>query len=249
MPSYRARPKTGRRNALLLKVRISVVYLALLNVLVDQLIFLLLIGQFYIVLLYSLDPFAVKRNVARTLNSQQMFEYILHCLKTTYKHFALPLNTAPANHKLGGPKPSNHKPEKGSGSSLEVGLGPLSDEQGLPSSLDSLSLAESARGHKGESGSQDSNCVVEEEEEVGEGYSESDKDKERESADLGNSSLSEEEEEEEEVYSREHLNSFTTEDEELFQLDEVSGDEPLSDEEGPCQEEDEIGRASCRERV
>ncbi|XP_062307775.1 terminal uridylyltransferase 7 [Osmerus eperlanus] len=185
------------------------------------------------------DPFAVKRNVARTLNSQQMFEYILHCLKNTYKYFALPLNTAPANHKLGRPKPSNHKPEKGSDSSLEVGLGPLSDEQGLPSSLDSLSLAESAKGHKGESGSQDSNCVVEEEEEVGEGYSESDKEKERESADLGNSSLSEEEEEEEEeVYGREHLNSFTTEDEELFQLDEVSGDEPLSDEEGPCQEEE-----------
>ncbi|PNI38359.1 ZCCHC6 isoform 1 [Pan troglodytes] len=36
------------------------------------------------------DPYSVKRNVARTLNSQPVFEYILHCLRTTYKYFALP---------------------------------------------------------------------------------------------------------------------------------------------------------------
>ncbi|MGH0166137.1 UNVERIFIED_CONTAM: hypothetical protein FKN15_001292 [Acipenser sinensis] len=36
------------------------------------------------------DPYTLKRNVARTLNSQLMYEYILHCLKTTYKYFALP---------------------------------------------------------------------------------------------------------------------------------------------------------------
>ncbi|XP_050965359.1 terminal uridylyltransferase 7 [Labeo rohita] len=36
------------------------------------------------------DPFAVQRNVARTLNSQMMFDYLLHCLKTTYKYFASP---------------------------------------------------------------------------------------------------------------------------------------------------------------
>ncbi|NWI90376.1 TUT7 uridylyltransferase, partial [Pitta sordida] len=36
------------------------------------------------------DPYSVKRNVARTLNSQLMYEYILHCLRTTYKYFALP---------------------------------------------------------------------------------------------------------------------------------------------------------------
>uniref|UniRef100_A0A8C1KS64 Terminal uridylyl transferase 7 n=1 Tax=Cyprinus carpio TaxID=7962 RepID=A0A8C1KS64_CYPCA len=36
------------------------------------------------------DPFAVQRNVARTLNSQMMFDYMLHCLKTTYKYFASP---------------------------------------------------------------------------------------------------------------------------------------------------------------
>ncbi|XP_006900928.1 PREDICTED: terminal uridylyltransferase 7-like isoform X2 [Elephantulus edwardii] len=36
------------------------------------------------------DPYSVKRNVARTLNNQLVFEYILHCLRTTYKYFALP---------------------------------------------------------------------------------------------------------------------------------------------------------------
>ncbi|XP_063099916.1 terminal uridylyltransferase 7 isoform X2 [Cavia porcellus] len=40
------------------------------------------------------DPYSVKRNVARTLNNQPVFEYILHCLRTTYKYFALP-------HKVG----------------------------------------------------------------------------------------------------------------------------------------------------
>lgn len=47
------------------------------------------------------DPYSVKRNVARTLNSQPVFEYILHCLRTTYKYFALP-------HKI--TKPSLPKP-------------------------------------------------------------------------------------------------------------------------------------------
>ncbi|NWX43550.1 TUT7 uridylyltransferase, partial [Steatornis caripensis] len=36
------------------------------------------------------DPYSVKRNVARTLNSQLVYEYILHCLRATYKYFALP---------------------------------------------------------------------------------------------------------------------------------------------------------------
>ncbi|XP_050801520.1 terminal uridylyltransferase 7 isoform X3 [Gopherus flavomarginatus] len=36
------------------------------------------------------DPYSVKRNVARTLNSQLVYEYIIHCLRSTYKYFALP---------------------------------------------------------------------------------------------------------------------------------------------------------------
>ncbi|NWT80969.1 TUT7 uridylyltransferase, partial [Lanius ludovicianus] len=40
------------------------------------------------------DPYSVKRNVARTLNSQLVYEYILHCLRATYKYFALPNKSA-----------------------------------------------------------------------------------------------------------------------------------------------------------
>ncbi|XP_069785701.1 terminal uridylyltransferase 7-like isoform X2 [Narcine bancroftii] len=36
------------------------------------------------------DPYSVKRNVARTLSSQIVFDYLIHCLRATYKYFALP---------------------------------------------------------------------------------------------------------------------------------------------------------------
>ncbi|XP_041336690.1 terminal uridylyltransferase 7 isoform X2 [Pyrgilauda ruficollis] len=36
------------------------------------------------------DPYSVKRNVARSLNSQLVYVYVLHCLRATYKYFALP---------------------------------------------------------------------------------------------------------------------------------------------------------------
>ncbi|KAE8633221.1 hypothetical protein XENTR_v10001819 [Xenopus tropicalis] len=35
------------------------------------------------------DPYSVKRNVARSLNSQLMYDYIFHCLRATYKYFAM----------------------------------------------------------------------------------------------------------------------------------------------------------------
>lgn len=156
------------------------------------------------------DPFAVKRNVARTVNSQQMFEYILHCLKTTYKYFALPLN-APAGPKAKG----------------------LSD--GLVSGFSQLGVqSQHADHHKPkENGPEDSDCIIEEEEEVEE-YSDSEEEREKEKADLGKSSLSEDEEDEDvERRNRRHLDSFTTEEEEIFPVDEISGEELLSDEEGP----------------
>lgn len=37
-----------------------------------------------------LDPFALKRNVARSLNSQMVFEYIQERFRTAYKYFACP---------------------------------------------------------------------------------------------------------------------------------------------------------------
>ncbi|XP_062985468.1 terminal uridylyltransferase 7 [Elgaria multicarinata webbii] len=45
------------------------------------------------------DPYSVKRNVARTLNSQLVYEYILHCLRATYKYFALPHKQSSKNNQ------------------------------------------------------------------------------------------------------------------------------------------------------
>ncbi|XP_040211440.1 terminal uridylyltransferase 7 isoform X6 [Rana temporaria] len=50
------------------------------------------------------DPYSVKRNVARSLNSQIVFEFMLHCLKATYKYFAMPQNKS---KKLTKKKPTN----------------------------------------------------------------------------------------------------------------------------------------------
>ncbi|KAJ8005520.1 hypothetical protein DPEC_G00118810 [Dallia pectoralis] len=177
------------------------------------------------------DPFAVKRNVARSLNSQQMYEYILHCLKNTYKYFALPLSLPSANHKTEGPQVANHKP----GPSQKA----PSDMSRVHSELSSLSLeSQASNKQSGKAGLQtDSDCIIEEEREE-----DSDNAREREE-EVGKNSLSEEEEVDEEVetdeeldeevFPRHHLDSITTEDEELFPLDEVSGEELLSDDEGP----------------
>uniref|UniRef100_A0A8C5C470 CCHC-type domain-containing protein n=1 Tax=Gadus morhua TaxID=8049 RepID=A0A8C5C470_GADMO len=170
------------------------------------------------------DPFAVKRNVARSMNSPQMYEYFVHCLKTTYKYFALPLNSPSTNHKSEKPPDPAAPLLKGVGA---LGLGPR-DAGTPPAPRDPL----------------DSDCIIEQEEEV-------ENDSEKEKMDLGKSSLSEEddddddddddeeeereqeEEDEDDVYGRLHLDSVTTEDDELFVLDEISGEELLSDEEGP----------------
>ncbi|XP_008286359.1 terminal uridylyltransferase 4 [Stegastes partitus] len=168
------------------------------------------------------DPFAVKRNVARTVNSQQMYEYILHCLKTTYKYFALPLNTPAANHK----RDPKRGPVEGANAKA---LG--EDTEGL-TGFSRLSVQSQSKA--AQNGPDDSDCIIEEEEEVEE-YSDSDEEREKEKVDPGKSSLSEDEEDDEDVdtHNRRHLDSFTTEDEEIFPVDEISGEELLSDEEGP----------------
>ncbi|XP_056447652.1 terminal uridylyltransferase 7 isoform X1 [Gadus chalcogrammus] len=176
------------------------------------------------------DPFAVKRNVARSMNSPQMYEYFVHCLKTTYKYFALPLNSPSTNHKLEkprGPPRGDKAPRPDPAAPLLKGVG-ARDAGTPPAPRDPL----------------DSDCIIEQEEEV-------ENDPEKEKMDLGKSSLSEEddddddddddeeeereqeEEDEDDVYGRLHLDSVTTEDDELFVLDEISGEELLSDEEGP----------------
>ncbi len=164
--------------------------------------------------------------MARTVNSQQMYEYIVHCLKTTYKYFALPLNKPAAGHKS------------------QAQRGPMKEEnpealnEDIVSDFSQLSIqSQHANQPKAvENGPEDSDCIIEEEEEVEE-YSESDEERENEKVDLGKSSLSEDEEEEDVDIDmdmhRHHLDSLTTEDEEIFLVDEISGEELLSDEEGP----------------
>lgn len=156
------------------------------------------------------DPFAVKRNVARSVNSQQVFDYIVHCLKTTYKYFALPPNTPASGHLKGTD---------------------IHDSEDHLLETNQLSDPTSLNQSKNEgTGPEDSDCIIEEELEID---SESDIDKEKE--DLGKGSLSEDEEQEEvmETQARHHMDSLTTEDEELFPLDEISGEDLLSDDEGP----------------
>ncbi|KAA8592619.1 hypothetical protein FQN60_018074 [Etheostoma spectabile] len=184
------------------------------------------------------DPFAVKRNVARTVNSQQMYEYIIHCLKNTYKYFALPLNMPAPNHKT--------KAKRGTiqGAKDET----LTEETACLSGSSQLSLQpQHANQPKAvENGPEDSDCIIEEEEEVEE-YSDSDEEREKEKEDRGKSSVSEDEDIDVDTHNRHHLDSFTTEDEEIFPVDEISGEELLSDEEGPdldtpgSMDEEELG--------
>ncbi|XP_008336747.1 terminal uridylyltransferase 4 isoform X3 [Cynoglossus semilaevis] len=47
------------------------------------------------------DPFALKRNVARSLNSQMVFEYIQERFRTAYKYFACPQRRGSGGHLRG----------------------------------------------------------------------------------------------------------------------------------------------------
>ncbi|XP_072290269.1 terminal uridylyltransferase 7 isoform X2 [Eucyclogobius newberryi] len=154
------------------------------------------------------DPFAVKRNVARSVNSQQVYDYIVHCLKTTYKYFALPPNTAAVGQKLKGKRDTDATHN--------------SDANKLIIEPQSLNQSKNI-----ETGPEDSDCIIEEELEE-----DSESEKDREKVDLGKGSLSEEEDEAD-AQIRRHVDSLTTEDEELFPLDEISGEEPLSEDERP----------------
>ncbi|NWR71774.1 TUT7 uridylyltransferase, partial [Centropus unirufus] len=59
------------------------------------------------------DPYSVKRNVARTVNSQLVYEYILHCLRATYKYFALPHKKNAKLSKKSSPSASEEKSQMG----------------------------------------------------------------------------------------------------------------------------------------
>lgn len=154
-----------------------------------------------------------------------MYDYILHCLKSTYKYFALPLSARAANHKTEAKQGRNPKD-----------VPRLSVFRQL-----SLQSQQTGPGHTADNGPEDSDCIIEEEEEV-EGCSDSDEDKEKEKVDPGKGGVSEDEDEDEQdedvdtdsnTHDRPHLDSFTTEEEEIFPVDEISGEDLLSDEEAP----------------
>lgn len=162
------------------------------------------------------DPFAVKRNVARTLNSQQMYDYVVHCLKTTYKYFALPTST---------PAPSR-KAKAIHGCIQGANATHVKEDLFCLPELSNPIIQSQPKTE--ENGPEDSDCIIEEEVEED---SESDDDRDKEKVDQSKGSVSEDEDMD--TQARQHLDSFTTEDEELFPLDEISGEELLSDEEGP----------------
>lgn len=143
-----------------------------------------------------------------------MYEYIVHCLKATYKYFALPPNVTSVALK---------KEPKGAKDAAEEALPDLR-LLGIQPQHRNPTDAE-------ENGPDDADCIIEEEEEVEE-YSDSDEEREREKVDVGKNSISEDEEDEDGTRSRQHLDSFTTE-EEIFPVDEISGEDLLSEEEAP----------------
>lgn len=80
------------------------------------------------------DPFALKRNVARSLNSQMVFEYIQERLRTAYKYFACPQRRSTGGrqrakkaHKQGAKLKELEKEEEDDGK----GLGSQGGQQGF----------------------------------------------------------------------------------------------------------------------
>ncbi|KAJ3599754.1 hypothetical protein NHX12_033710 [Muraenolepis orangiensis] len=59
------------------------------------------------------DPFAVKRNVARSLNSQMVFEYIQERFRSAYKYFACPQSLSSRGRQKGGKPGAGRMPGTG----------------------------------------------------------------------------------------------------------------------------------------
>lgn len=56
-------------------------------------------GELFEFFFLLLDPFALKRNVARSLNSQMVFEYIQERFRMAYKYFACPQRKGTGGHQ------------------------------------------------------------------------------------------------------------------------------------------------------
>ncbi|KAG5841371.1 hypothetical protein ANANG_G00198810 [Anguilla anguilla] len=158
------------------------------------------------------DPFAVKRNVAGTVNSQLMYGYILHCLKTTYKYFGLPHTT---NHRPDSQHRANRRADGAALCEAEPGAG--SDDFGLSA----LRVTSDARG-----ADRSADCVIEEEIVI--------ETEESEDADPTHLPYFPQEAEQE-------PESILTPERDLYPLDAVSGEELLSEGEGPMDVPSSVG--------
>ncbi|XP_062870941.1 terminal uridylyltransferase 4 isoform X2 [Trichomycterus rosablanca] len=75
------------------------------------------------------DPFTLKRNVARSLNSQMVFEYIQERFRTAYRYFACPqsVNRRPADRDA--PRPRRRRAARTSGGETREGEENSTDEE------------------------------------------------------------------------------------------------------------------------
>ncbi|XP_027883781.1 terminal uridylyltransferase 4 [Xiphophorus couchianus] len=112
------------------------------------------------------DPFALKRNVARSLNSQMVFEYIQERFRSAYKYFACPQRRGAKKTRgdeVGRIPEGQEDNKKSEGSQREDDSGDDEDGSDLEKSLDDLVLNDGSKPSSSAKGLLDS----EEEEEQG----------------------------------------------------------------------------------
>ncbi|NXV80522.1 TUT7 uridylyltransferase, partial [Atlantisia rogersi] len=199
------------------------------------------------------DPYSVKRNAARTLNSQLVYEYILHCLRATYKYFALPHKKTTKLSKKSSPDANEEKSQlpdhgkdavKDESSELQnldgstktvVEDGGIMETTGVPQAhaIDPSKLYDGSESFTEEElagdinhlgiGHEDSDCVIEE---VISGDNEDFKPS-CEETESGNEDEEEEEEEEEHEEQKRRWNDILTTEREIDE-DSDSGDLPVT---------------------
>uniref|UniRef100_A0A8C2DIZ2 CCHC-type domain-containing protein n=1 Tax=Cyprinus carpio TaxID=7962 RepID=A0A8C2DIZ2_CYPCA len=105
------------------------------------------------------DPFALKRNVARSLNSQMVFEYIQERFRTAYKYFACPQSRNGANASRGllrkKPRRSRTSGEEDADSSDDEDERDMEEEESLRAGFTELLLSDAGMDSRSESVSQE----------------------------------------------------------------------------------------------
>uniref|UniRef100_A0A8C7WPP5 Terminal uridylyl transferase 4 n=1 Tax=Oryzias sinensis TaxID=183150 RepID=A0A8C7WPP5_9TELE len=115
------------------------------------------------------DPFSLKRNVARSLNSQMVFEYIQERFRSAYKYFACPQKRGAArrqgNKKVEAGRGGEDSASAQSGSDDEDGTESKRDEQTINARLRNMLLSKESKASSPPNGLLDSDEEEEEEEE------------------------------------------------------------------------------------